>query len=68
VSALKCGLLPLCRETMAVDEISYYEYVGAIMDIERRDKLRRALGPANKASQEHVSLVNVDTSFFSRFI
>jgi len=37
---------------MAVDEVSYYEYVGAIMDAERRDKLRRALGPANKASQE----------------
>jgi len=35
---------------MAVDEVSYYEYVGAIMDAERRDKLRRALGPANKAS------------------
>lgn len=48
VSALKCGLLPLCPETMAVDEVSYYEYVGAIMDAERRDKLRRALGPANK--------------------
>ena len=37
---------------MAIDEVSYYEYVGAIMDSERRDKLRRALGPANKASQE----------------
>jgi len=35
---------------MAVDEVSYYEYIGAIMDAERRDKLRRALGPANKAS------------------
>ena len=52
VSALKCGLLPLCPETMAVDEVSYYEYVGAIMDAERRDKLRRALGPANKASPD----------------
>jgi len=37
---------------MAVDEVSYYEYVGAIMDAERRDKLRRALGPANKASPD----------------
>lgn len=37
---------------MAVDEVSYYEYVGAIVDGERRDKLRRALGPANKASHE----------------
>lgn len=48
VSALKCGLLPLCPETMAVDEVSYYEYVAATMDGERRDKLRRALGPTNK--------------------
>lgn len=55
VSALKCGLLPLCPETMAVDEVSYYEYVGAIMDAERRDKLRRALGPANKASPQFSS-------------
>ena len=37
---------------MAVDDVSYYEYVGAIMDAERRDKLRRALGPSNKASRE----------------
>ena len=51
VSALKCGLLPLCPETQVIDEVSYYEYVGAIMDAERRDKLRRALGPANKASR-----------------
>ena len=50
MSALKCGLLPLCAETMAVDEVSYYDYVGAIVDAERRDKLRRALGPANKVS------------------
>ena len=34
-----------------IDEVSYYEYVGVIMDAERRDKLRRALGPANKASR-----------------
>jgi len=50
VSALKCGLLPLCAESQVIDDVSYYEYVGAIMDAERRDKLRRALGPANKAS------------------
>jgi len=50
VSALKCGLQPVCAEAMAVDEVSYYDYVGAIVDAERRDKLRRALGPANKAS------------------
>jgi len=37
---------------MVIDEVSYYEYVGAIMDAERRDKLRRALGPANKASKQ----------------
>jgi adducin len=48
VSALQCGLLALCPETMAVGDISYYEYVGAVMDSDRRDKLRRALGPTNK--------------------
>lgn len=41
----------MCTESQVIDEVSYYEYVGAIMDAERRDKLRRALGPANKASR-----------------
>lgn len=50
VSALQCGLLPLCQETLSVGDISYYEYSGVLMDAERRDKLRRALGPANKVT------------------
>lgn len=48
VSALQCGLLPVCPEAMSVGDASYYDYIGAVMDTERRDKLRRALGPSNK--------------------
>jgi len=64
VSALKCGLMPLCAETMAIDEVSYYDYVGAIVDAERRDRLRRALGPANKA-RTHSTLVDICSSHSS---
>lgn len=48
ISALQCGLLPLSPEAMSVGDVSYYEYSGVMMDAERRDKLRRALGPSNK--------------------
>ena len=68
ISALKCGLLPLCAETMAVDDVSYYEYVGAIMDAERRDKLRRALGPANKASSESLLTIVVTLCYSGHLI
>lgn len=48
VSALKCGLLPLCREAMSVGDVSYFDYRGGFVDLEQRDRLRRALGPNNK--------------------
>jgi adducin len=48
ITALKCGLLPVCKEAMSVGEVSYYDYSGVVMDPERRDKLRRALGPSNR--------------------
>ena len=33
---------------MSVGDVSYFDYSGVLMDAERRDKLRRALGPTNK--------------------
>jgi adducin len=48
VSALNCGLIPLCPEAMSVGDASYYVYSGGILNLEHRDKIRRALGPKNK--------------------
>lgn len=48
ISALKCGFLPLCPEAALIGDVSYFDYSGGFVDLEQRDKLRRALGPNNK--------------------
>ena len=48
VSAMKCGLLPLCREAMIVGDVSYFDYAGSLTEQEDKDHLVRALGPMNK--------------------
>lgn len=48
VSALKCGFLALCPEAALIGDVSYFDYSGGFVDLEQRDKLRRALGPNNK--------------------
>ncbi|XP_039282248.1 protein hu-li tai shao isoform X3 [Nilaparvata lugens] len=48
VSSLKCGLLPLCQESIVIGEVSQHSYLGAISEPEEKDKLARNLGPVNK--------------------
>ncbi|KAF4516400.1 hypothetical protein B566_EDAN008523 [Ephemera danica] len=48
VSSLKCGLLPLCQESVVIGEVSQHPYVGCLADVEQREKLARNLGPVNK--------------------
>jgi len=48
VSAMNVGLLPVCQEAVVVGDVSMFEYSGGFLDLEQRDKLRRALGPINK--------------------
>ncbi|KAK2190284.1 hypothetical protein NP493_79g03033 [Ridgeia piscesae] len=49
VSAMQCGVLPLCPESIMMGDVSYYsEYSGLLDDQEKKDKLTRALGPNNK--------------------
>lgn len=33
---------------MSVGDVSYFDYRGGFVDLEQRDRLRRALGPNNK--------------------
>ncbi|KAI0212225.1 Protein hu-li tai shao [Lamellibrachia satsuma] len=49
VSAMQCGVLSLCPESIVMGDVSYYtEYSGVLDDQEKKDKLTRALGPNNK--------------------
>lgn len=49
VSSLKCGLLPLCTEAIAIGELTVIpDYVGSLPDAESREQLTRSLGPTNK--------------------
>lgn len=48
ISALHQGLLPINGDAASLGDISYFSYNGGHLDLEQRDKLRRALGPASK--------------------
>ncbi|CAB3375981.1 Hypothetical predicted protein [Cloeon dipterum] len=48
VSCLKCGLLPLCQESVVIGEVSQHPYIGGLVEAEERDKIARNLGPINK--------------------
>lgn len=47
VSAMKCGLLPLCQEALALGDVSYHDYKGIVIDPEEREQLVKDLGPTN---------------------
>ncbi|XP_030841686.1 gamma-adducin-like isoform X3 [Strongylocentrotus purpuratus] len=48
VSAMSCGLLPICQEALILGEVSYYDYKGIIIDDEQKDSIIRALGPKKR--------------------
>ena len=52
---MKCGLLPMSREAMVLGDISYYDYCGAMVDQEEKDKLTRAMGPIPKVCAKQSS-------------
>ncbi|KAK6027427.1 class II Aldolase and Adducin domain protein, partial [Ostertagia ostertagi] len=44
VSAMKCGLLPLCQESMIVGEVAYHDYQGILVDLKERESLVKDMG------------------------
>ena len=44
VSALKCGLLPLCQTAMRFPRIAYHDYEGVALDTDERTRLVANLG------------------------
>lgn len=48
VSAMSCGLLPICQEALILGEVSYYDYKGIVIDDEQKDCIIRALGPKKR--------------------
>eukprot|EP00096_Caligus_rogercresseyi_P004438 TRINITY_DN186_c0_g1_i5.p1 TRINITY_DN186_c0_g1~~TRINITY_DN186_c0_g1_i5.p1 ORF type:complete len:559 (-),score=122.72 TRINITY_DN186_c0_g1_i5:1804-3480(-) len=48
VSAMKCGLLPLCQEACLLGDISYHNYSGIFVDVSARESIAMDLGIHNK--------------------
>ncbi|KAK6639412.1 hypothetical protein RUM43_007685 [Polyplax serrata] len=48
VSSLKCGLLPLCQESLVIGEVSQHPFITGVFEPEEREKIIRNLGPSNK--------------------
>ncbi|PIO62103.1 hypothetical protein TELCIR_16355 [Teladorsagia circumcincta] len=41
---MKCGLLPLCQESMIVGEVAYHDYQGILVDLKERESLVKDMG------------------------
>ncbi|XP_037120788.1 alpha-adducin isoform X6 [Syngnathus acus] len=44
VSAMKCGLLPISPEALALGEVAYHDYQGIVVDEEERVDIQKNLG------------------------
>ncbi|EYC31971.1 hypothetical protein Y032_0003g1335 [Ancylostoma ceylanicum] len=47
VSAMKCGLLPLCQESMIVGPVAYHDYQGILVDYNERESIVKDMGNYN---------------------
>ncbi|XP_054612773.1 alpha-adducin isoform X8 [Dunckerocampus dactyliophorus] len=48
VSAMKCGLLPISPEALALGEVAYHDYQGILVDPEEYVSIQKDLGPKSK--------------------
>ncbi|XP_048114156.1 alpha-adducin isoform X12 [Alosa alosa] len=48
VSAMKCGLLPISPEALALGEVTYHDYHGILVDEEENILIQKNLGPTSK--------------------
>ncbi|XP_067838528.1 alpha-adducin isoform X2 [Heptranchias perlo] len=48
VSAMKCGLLPISPEALALGEVAYHDYHGILVDEGEKILIQKNLGPKNK--------------------
>ncbi|KAJ1367299.1 hypothetical protein KIN20_028183 [Parelaphostrongylus tenuis] len=47
ISATKCGLLPLCQESMIIGPVAHHDYQGILVDLEERESLVKDMGSHN---------------------
>lgn len=47
VSAMKCGLLPLCQEACVIGPVAYHDYHGILVDVDERRSIVEDLGDRN---------------------
>jgi len=53
---MKCGLLPISYDALAVGTVSYHDYQGVLNDATERQSIVDDLGPTNKVPTFRVSL------------
>ena len=52
VSAMKCGLIPVCQEACLIGDCSYHTYRPDMNSQAAKDELAKDLGPSNKVSMQ----------------
>lgn len=68
---MKCGLLPISPEALALGEVAYHDYHGILVDEEENVLIQKNLGPKSKVPHTRTAIsvsVWVQTSGLSSFM
>lgn len=53
---MKCGLLPISPEALALGEVAYHDYHGILVDEEENVLIQKNLGPKSKVPHIHTQI------------
>lgn len=54
---MKCGLLPISPEALALGEVTYHDYHGILVDEEENVLIQKNLGPTSKVLGRALALL-----------
>lgn len=52
VSTMKCGLLPISPEALALGQVAYHDYYGILVNEEEKEILQKNLGADRKVAAD----------------
>lgn len=56
---MKCGLLPISPEALALGEVAYHDYHGILVDEEENVLIQKNLGPKSKVPHTDHTAISV---------
>lgn len=65
---MKCGLLPISPEALALGEVAYHDYHGILVDEEENVLIQRNLGPTSKVYTVEQENIELECRTWARYV